>query len=95
MKNWTAFLSLQAIFNYFIHAGDATSQWINVVFLFSDNPNESISGRCWRLRHRVQWGMLRVAIDFIFSSFQDDHCRKAYEADVERARKLIAQKRVS
>ena len=80
---------LQRLFDYLIHVGDATSQWINVVFLFSNNPNESISGRCWRLRYKKPWGLLRKFVDFLFSPFEDNHCELSYYADVRRAKKLL------
>ena len=46
---------MTAIIDYLIRVGDAVSQLLNVVFLFSQNPNESISGRCYRMRHKKQW----------------------------------------
>lgn len=79
----------EAIINYLIRVGDATSQWVNVVFLFSDNPNESISGRCWRLRTHWFWGSLRKIIDFFVSPFEDYHCELSYYADVRRAKDLL------
>ena len=80
----------QAILNYLIRLGDATSQWVNVVFLFSENPNESISGRSWRLRHKSKaWGIARKAIDFLLSPFEKHHCELSYYADVRRAKSLL------
>ncbi len=89
MRNWTTYLNMQALFNYLIRIGDATSQWINVVFLFSVNPNESISGRCWRMRTHYFWGKIRIAIDWLASPFEKDHCQKSYINDVARAAALI------
>lgn len=76
---------------YFIRIGDAMSQLINVVFFWSMNPNESISGRAYRLSEDPLWGALRVAIDFIASPLEEDHCQKAWAADIERAQKMIEQ----
>ena len=81
---------MESIKSYLIHVGDATSQWVNVVFLLSQNPNESISGRSWRLRkNHTGWGYAKKAIDFLLSWMEDDHCYKAYQADLERARRLV------
>lgn len=66
---------------------DALSQWANVTFLprhTETTSDESISGRS----HRMGWGMERF-IDALFSPFESEHCRKSYEADVDRARNLI------
>ena len=51
---------MTAIIDYLIRVGDAVSQLLNVVFLFSQNPNESISGRCYRMRHKKQWQIALV-----------------------------------
>ena len=79
---------MNPVFTYLIHVGDATSQWVNTVFLFGE-PNESISGRSWRLRHKIQWHVARVVIDCLMSPFEDDHCFKAYDADMKRAAKTL------
>lgn len=77
--------------NYLIRIGDATSQWLNVVFLWSQNPNESISGRCYRMRHKKQWQIAMTVVDFLFSPFEAAHCEKAYENDVARAANLLKE----
>lgn len=77
--------------NYLHRVGDALSQLGNVVIFLGDNPNESISGRSWRLRRRWFWGIMRVAIDALASPFESDHCQKSHEADVARAAKLLRQ----
>ena len=82
----------EEIINYLIRVGDATSQWVNVVFLWSQNPNESISGRSWRLRNKSRpWGIARVVIDFVIF-WEDDHCELSYDADVARAARLLRNK---
>ena len=75
--------------NYLIRVGDATSQWVNVVFLFSQNPNESISGRAWANdgTSRV-WSVVRPVIDFVVF-WEEDHCQLSYEADIQRAERLL------
>ena len=75
--------------NYFIRIGDATSQLLNVIFLLSQNPNESISGRCYRMRHKKQWQIAMAVIDFLFSPIEVGHCEKAYDNDVARCATLI------
>ena len=78
--------------NYFIRIGDATSQLLNVMFLWSQNPNESISGRCYRMRHKKQWKIAMTVIDFLFSPVEQEHCQKAYDNDVLRASELLKNK---
>ena len=77
---------------YFIRIGDAISQLLNVVFLWSQNPNESISGRCYRMRHKKQWKIAMNVVDFMFSPVEQEHCEKAYDNDVLRASELLKNK---
>lgn len=74
---------------YLIRVGDALSQFLNVLILFGKNPNESISGRAWRLRATPGWRQLRIVIDFLFSYWQEEHCREAFFNDLLRARQLL------
>ena len=83
---------MTAIIDYLIRVGDAVSQLLNVVFLWSQNPNESISGRCYRMRHKKQWSIAMTVIDFLFSPIQAKHCEKAYDNDVLRASELLKNK---
>lgn len=76
---------------YCVRVGDAVSQLLNVVIFFSDNPNESISGRSWRSRDHFFWGGMRVLVDWLASPLEADHCRIAHEADIARAKKLVAE----
>ena len=79
------FSSLQPLFNYIVRIGDALSQLLNVVIFLSDNPNESVSGRAYRMRKiSTFWYLLQIAINYLFL-WQDNHCRTAYRADIERA----------
>lgn len=69
-----------------VRTGDALSQLLNVV-IFDGDPNHSISGDAYRFRRkRLQW-----LIDAVFSAFEKDHCRKAFEHDVEKARRLMTE----
>lgn len=74
---------------YLLRVGDALSQLGNVI-IGGKNPNESISGRAWRLRSRTGWGIARKAIDLLFF-FDKNHCHMSYVADLQRARILIAE----
>lgn len=85
---------MSVVTSYIIRVGDATSQWLNVVFLFSLNPNESISGRAYRLRKFFGWREAQKAIDFLFLPFEPEHCKAAYEADLKRAEDVLAKKGV-
>jgi hypothetical protein len=70
--------------------GDAFSQLCNVAFLPRLNetdPNESISGRSYR----QGWTTAQKVIDALFYVFEKEHCKKSYEADVERAKSLLSK----
>ena len=69
-----------------VKAGDALSQFVNVAFLpkhHETDANESISGRAYR----QDWA-IRKLINILFF-WQEDHCKEAYFADVDRARALV------
>jgi len=93
MRNYRVMytLAVHRFFNYLVRVGDAVSQLLNVTILIGKNPNESISGRSWRLRTKPGWKQLRIAIDWMFSWWASDHCRGAYYADLTRARMLLAE----
>lgn len=73
---------------YLISVGDAASQLLNALVFCSMNANESLSGRCHSKRHTYFYGTLRIFVNVLFW-FQEDHCRFAYERDLERARELL------
>jgi hypothetical protein len=85
---------MQELSAYLLRVGDATSQWINVVILLGPNPNESISGRAYRLRRQVVWKQVRVCIDILFLPFEKNHCKASYDADLKRAAIMLATKRI-
>jgi len=93
MWNYRAFVSnrLDALRRYLIRSFDALSQLANVVLLLGQNPNESISGRCWRLRNRSGWKQARIAIDWLLQWMGPNHCYMAYHGDLRRARSLIRE----
>ncbi|HEY7805264.1 MAG TPA: hypothetical protein VIC30_12645 [Orrella sp.] len=66
---------------------DATSQWLNVLF-WDGEANHSISGDAYRFK-RVR---LQRVIDWVFEQFgEHEHCLGSYLADLERAKKLVAE----
>lgn len=69
-----------------IRLGDALSQFFNVLLLGGD-PNHSISGDAYRYGREP----LRQWIDAVFSPWERQHCRSAYENDVFKARELLAE----
>lgn len=82
----------QAIIQYFIRAGDALSQLVNVVIFFGENANESVSGRAWRLHKTSKvWNVAKICIDWIASPLEANHCEASYKADVSRAAKLLRE----
>jgi len=80
---------LLPFFRYLKRIGDAASQLANVVIFLGENPNESISGRSWRLRQNRFWGKMRILVDWLASPFEADHCEKSHMNDVARAATLI------
>jgi len=56
----------------------ATDQWFGTLFGLA--PDKTISTQAWE--HREHWaGALAVRfIDWLFSWYEVDHCRKSYEA---------------
>lgn len=78
----------QKIISYLMRVGDATSQWINVALLGGMNPNESVSGRAWRLHTESNaWNVTMRVIDTVFF-WQDQHCKAAFSRDFQRAKDL-------
>ena len=71
---------------WLIRLGDALSQFGNVL-IFGGDSNHSISGDAYRFNRR----RLMRFLDWVFSPFEDEHCRKAYFHDVAKAVKLIAE----
>ena len=69
-----------------IRLGDAASQFFNVL-LFNGDPNYSISGDAYRFKRAI---MVKI-IDWLFSRWEQDHCKTAYENDVLKAAKLLEE----
>lgn len=45
--------------------------------------DETISARAYRQRHKLRWRIAHGFINALFF-FQQDHCRKAFEAELDR-----------
>lgn len=69
-----------------VRLGDALSQFFNVL-LFNGDPNHSISGDAYRFKRE----RLRRFIDWLASPWEDEHCRRAHEHDIRKARALSAE----
>lgn len=80
---------------YMIHVGDATSQLINTAVLLSDNPNESVSGRAYRLNDQMGWKQAEQVINFVFQPWSEEHCKQSFLNDIARAKQLLGQKETS
>jgi len=80
---------MNGTWKYIVRIGDALSQLVNVVFLLSENPNESVSGRAYRMRAVFAWAVCMRVLNAVFF-WQDNHSRLSYHADVERAKSVLA-----
>lgn len=77
---------------YLIRLGDWLSAGFNVLVL-NGSTDESTSGRAYReavINDKRHWLMLLQAIDALFALYEQEHCRKAYLADLERCRARLA-----
>ena len=80
---------------YIVRVGDLASQALNTVF-FMGTPDESTSGRSYRqgaLEGNPRWHRAQRFIDWLFSPWEKEHCRKAYEGDIERMEFRLAKHR--
>jgi len=67
---------------------DALSQLFNVI-IFNGDSNHSISGDAYRF-NRI-WLMHKI--DYIFSPWEDEHCKKSHLNDVKKASALLREQR--
>ena len=89
LDGWDWRAGARVVRRYCVRVGDAVSQLLNVAIFLGDNPNESVSGRSWRLRKQPFWGIMRRVIDFVASPLEINHCQAAFDADISRAARLI------
>lgn len=76
---------------YLLRVADSLSQLANTVLLLGE-PDESVSGRCYRrgvLDGARRWRCAMRVIDWLFSRWERQHCRLAHEADLQRARERL------
>lgn len=60
----------------------AVDQFANCLLL-GGWADETISARAYRQRHKWRWAFVHEFVDLLFF-FQKDHCRKAFEAELDR-----------
>ena len=63
---------------YFYNQLISIDQCINTIL--GGAPDQTISSRCWK--HREHWAAAMAVrfIDWLFSWYEDEHCRKSYES---------------
>jgi len=74
--------------HYLLRVGDLLSQALNTI-VFNGQTDESTSGRSYRqgaLGGERKWLFMQRFVDWLFSWHEKDHCKKAYYADLERAK---------
>lgn len=76
---------MTALRHWITQVGIWLTQSLNV-WLFIGYADESVSSRCWRLRAFPGWSHLRAFVDAVALHVfgQQDHCLKAYEAELNR-----------
>ncbi len=82
----------EEVVDYLLGIGDVASQALNTA-VFLGNSNETVSGRCYRLRNIWFWGVLEKVIDLAFYLFQKQHCKRAHLMDTHRAQRVVNQAR--
>lgn len=68
--------------------GIAVDQLVHVVITLGHaSPDETLSAAAWRLEQKgaLAGKVLRPIIDAVFWVFERDHCRLAFEAEMNRA----------
>jgi len=82
---------MNRLINYLGNVGDCLSQLINNAVFMANNPNQSISGRCYQQRNDRYWKHAYRVINVVASPWQANHCLSAYLADKERAKQIIEE----
>ena len=59
-------------------------QNINTFFFFG-SADETISARCWRLRHCIGWGQAQRCIDWLLWRIDPNHCEESYKSELRGA----------
>lgn len=63
------------------------SQGLNVLLL-GGHPNETVSGRAYRMRRRRVWRAAYQALNAIYF-WQEDHCQASHLADLRWAQEMV------
>lgn len=72
-----------AVLNYIKRVLISLDQAVNVIVLFG-REDETVSARCWRLRHVFPWNLARRLIDTVALAFKDEnHCEASYISEKE------------
>ena len=66
---------------YLINIVIAIDQTINAIL--AGDPDETLSARAWRQRHKPRWAAIRYGIDALFF-WQSNHCERAYHSELFR-----------
>ncbi len=72
--------------NYFVNLFVCISQFLNCL-LFAGDPNETISGRCYREKRKCSQAVLDAVFKLIIR--QTDHCYNSHLADVAFAKMIL------
>ena len=72
----------RAVLNYVKRVLISLDQALNVIVLFG-REDETVSARCWRLRHIFPWNLARWIIDLVAGWCNDiDHCETSYVSEL-------------
>lgn len=70
------------MYNTIVKIIGSVSRWLND-HIFYGQPKESLSGRSYRLKHKLRWRIARNFINCLFF-WQDDHCKMIHEGEKEK-----------
>ncbi len=68
------------MYDFFVKVVGTVSRWLNDN-VFWGTKSESLSGRSYRLRHKLHWRVARNLINGLFF-WQDDHCKQIHEGEI-------------
>lgn len=64
--------------------------WLRNVLIAADqlanailggHPDETLSARAWRQRHKRRWAIARLVLDALFRPLEREHCRLSFESE--------------
>lgn len=77
--------------NYFTSVLIGIDQLANT--LLAGYPDETLSSRAYRQRHKFRWSVMQEVINLLFF-WQPDHCRQAYTSEIERHQTFALRREV-